>query len=142
MKTDWLLTQRLPKRFTERLRALEALRHPNGTSVYRVEETKPLLSSRAPRMEAERPKQRRWNGVDDPISDCWETAGLLGWALLEPSATWPAGTGTRATSCPGLVRSFGSRPYRLKLLDEPKTLAGVVGPPPKVEAPRVTRHGS
>ena len=66
-KTDCLLTQRLPKRFTERLRALEALRHPDGTPVYRVEETKPLLgSSRAPRMEAESPKQRRWNGVDDP----------------------------------------------------------------------------
>ena len=71
VKTDCLLTQRLPKRFTERLRALEALRHPDGTPVYRVEETRPLLgSSRAPRMEAERPKQRRWNGVDDPISHC------------------------------------------------------------------------
>ena len=67
VKTDCVLTQRLPKRFTERLRALEALRHPDGTPVYRVEETRPLLlgSSRAPRMEAERPKQRRWNGVDD-----------------------------------------------------------------------------
>ena len=32
-------TKRLPKRFTERLRALEALRHPDGTPVYRVEET-------------------------------------------------------------------------------------------------------
>ena len=70
VKTDCLLTQRLPKRFTERLRALEALRHPDGTPVYRVEETKPLLGGRAPRMEAERPKQRRWNGVDDPISHC------------------------------------------------------------------------
>ena len=68
VKTDCLLTQRLPKRFAERLRALEALRHPDGTPVSRVEETKPLLGSRAPRMEAERPKQRRWNGVDDPIS--------------------------------------------------------------------------
>ena len=54
VKTDCLLTQRLPKRFTERLRALEALRHPDGTPVYRVEETKPLLgSSRAPRMAAD-----------------------------------------------------------------------------------------
>ena len=53
VKTDCLLTQRLPKRFTERLLALEALRHPDGTPVYRVEETKPLLGSRAPRMEAE-----------------------------------------------------------------------------------------
>ena len=50
VKTDCLLTQRLPKRFAERLRALEALRHPDGTPVYRVEETKPLLGSRAPRM--------------------------------------------------------------------------------------------
>ena len=48
---------------------LEALRHPDGTPVYCAEETKPF-SSRAPRMEAERPKQRRWNGVDDPISHC------------------------------------------------------------------------
>ena len=40
------LTQRLPKRFTERLRALEAPRHPDGTPVYHVEETKPLLGSR------------------------------------------------------------------------------------------------
>ena len=39
VKTDRLLTQRLPKRFTERLLALEALRHPDGTPVYRVEET-------------------------------------------------------------------------------------------------------
>ena len=31
VKTDCLLTQRLPKRFTERLWALEALRHPDGT---------------------------------------------------------------------------------------------------------------
>ena len=77
VKTDCLLTQRLPKRFAERLRALEALRHPDGTPVYCVEETKPLLGSRAPRMEAERPKQRRWNGVDDPISHCLATC-LLG----------------------------------------------------------------
>ena len=78
VKTDCLLTQRLPKRFTERLRALEALRHPDGTPVYRVEETRPLLgSSRAPRMEAERPKQRRWNGVDDPISHCLAGNSLL-----------------------------------------------------------------
>ena len=77
VKTDCLLTQRLPKRFAERLRALEALRHPDGTPVYRVEETKPLLGSRAPRMEAERPKQRRWNGVDDPISHCLAGNSLL-----------------------------------------------------------------
>ena len=57
---------------------LEALRHPDGTPVYRVEETKPLLgSSRAPRMEAERPKQRRWNGVDDPIGHCLAGNSLL-----------------------------------------------------------------
>ena len=41
------------------------------------EETKPLLGSRAPRMEAERPKQRRWNGVDDPISHCLAGNSLL-----------------------------------------------------------------
>ena len=46
--------------------------------VYRVEETRPLLgSSRAPCMEAERPKQRRWNGVDDPISHCLAGNSLL-----------------------------------------------------------------
>ena len=72
-----LLTQRLPKRFAERLRALEALRHPDGTPVYRVEETKPLLGSRAPRMEAERPKQRRWNGVDDAVGHCLAGNSLL-----------------------------------------------------------------
>ena len=77
VKTDCLLTQRLPKRFAERLRALEALRHPDGAPVYRVEETKPLLGSRAPHMEAERPKQRRWNGVDDPISHCLAGNSLL-----------------------------------------------------------------
>ena len=77
LRFDCLLTQRLPKRFAERLRALEALRHPDGTPVYRVEETKPLLGSRAPRMEAERPKQRRWNGVDDPISHCLAGNSLL-----------------------------------------------------------------
>ena len=71
VKTDCLLTQRLPKRFAERLRALEALRHPDGTPVYRVEETKPLLSGWA------RPKQRRWNGVDDPISHCLAGNSLL-----------------------------------------------------------------
>ena len=68
VKTDCLLTQRLPKRFTERLRALEAPRHPDGTPVYRVEEMS---------MEAERPKQRRWNGVDDPISHCLAGNSLL-----------------------------------------------------------------
>ena len=36
VKTDCLLTQRLPKRFAERLRALEALRHPDGAPVHRV----------------------------------------------------------------------------------------------------------
>ena len=71
VKTDCLLTQRLPKRFAERLRALEALRRPDGTPVYRVEETKP-----------ERPKQRRWNGVDDPISPAWRAT---------PAAHGPAG---------------------------------------------------
>ena len=77
VKTDCLLTQRLPKRFAERLRALEALCHPDGTPVYRVEETRPLLgSSRAPRMEAERPKQRRWNGVD-PVGHCLAGNSLL-----------------------------------------------------------------
>ena len=87
VKTDCLLTQRLPKRFTERLRALEAL-HPDGTPVYRVEETKPLLgSSRAPRMEAERPKQRRWNGVD-PFS--WRaTPGV------QDALTWAGGADVR-----------------------------------------------
>ena len=39
-----------------------ALRHPDGTPVYRVEE---------------RPKQRRWNGVDDPISHCLAGNSLL-----------------------------------------------------------------
>ena len=58
------------------LRALEALRHPDGTPVY-LEETRPLLGSRALRMEAERPKQRRWNGVDDPISHCLAGNSLL-----------------------------------------------------------------
>ena len=32
VKTDCLLTQRMPKRFTERLRALEALRHPDDAA--------------------------------------------------------------------------------------------------------------
>ena len=97
VKTDCLLTQRLPKRFTERLRALEALRHPDGTPVNRVEETRPLLgSSRAPRMEAERPKQRRWNGVDDPISHCLAgnsllLTGLLG-ALAPEAPSWKSST--------------------------------------------------
>ena len=49
VKTDCLLTQRLPKRFAERLRALEA----------------------------QRPKQRRWNGVDDPLSHCLAGNSLL-----------------------------------------------------------------
>ena len=93
VKTDCLLTQRLPKRFAERLRALEALRHPDGTPVYRVKETKPLLgSSRAPRMEAERPKQRRWNGVDDPISHCLAGNSLLLTALPATGKTYLART--------------------------------------------------
>ena len=93
VKTDCLLTQRLPKRFTERLRALEALRHPDGTPVYRVEETKPLLgSSRAPRMEAKRPKQRRWNGVDDPISHCLAGNSLLLTGLPGTGKTYLART--------------------------------------------------
>ena len=45
VKTDCLLTQRLPKRF----RAAAGAGGPDGTPVYRVEETKPLLGSRAPR---------------------------------------------------------------------------------------------
>ena len=120
VKTDCLLTQRLPKRFTERLRALEALRHPDGTPVYRVEETRPLLgSSRAPRMEAERPKQRRWNGVDDPIShcltgnwackdapgpdDCGEAARRCAWCprRTAPRRTWAWGRRRPTTGCAG-----------------------------------------
>ena len=93
VKTDCLLTQRLPKRFAERLRALEALRHPDGTPVYRVEETKPLLgSSRAPRMEAERPKQRRWNGVDDPVNHCLAGNSLLLTGLPGTGKTYLART--------------------------------------------------
>ena len=92
VKTDCLLTQRLPKRFAERLRALEALRHPDGTPVYRVEETKPLLGSRAPRMEAERPKQRRWNGVDDPVNHCLAGNSLLLTGLPGTGKTYLART--------------------------------------------------
>ena len=71
VKTDCLLTQRLPKRFAERLRALEALRHPDGTPVYRVEETKPLLGSRAPRMEAERPNNGGGTGWTTLYATAW-----------------------------------------------------------------------
>ena len=76
-------------------RAEQRLRHPDGTPVYRVEETKPLLgSSRAPRMEAE-PKQRKWNETDDPVNHC---RGRPISAPLEHS--WPAGTGTSSrTTC-------------------------------------------
>ena len=97
VKMDCLLTQRLPKRFTERLRALEALRHPDGTPVYRVEETKPLLGSRAPRMEAERPKQRKWNGVDDPVNHCLAGNSLLLTGLPGTERrTWPGRCEARA----------------------------------------------
>ena len=96
VKTDCLLTQRLPKRFTERLLALEALRHPDGAPVYRVEETKPLLGSSRPRMEAERPKQRRWNGVDDPISHCLAGNFLLVTGLPGTGKTHLAQTGEAA----------------------------------------------
>ena len=115
VKTDCLLTQRLPQRFAERLRALEALRHPDGTPVYRVEETKPLLgSSRALRMEAERPKQRRWNGVDDPVGghrkdapgpdDCGEAAragrgGAPG--VQDVRRTWGWGRRRPTAGCAG-----------------------------------------
>ena len=67
VKTDCLLTQRLPKRFAERLRALEELRHPDGTPVYRVEETRPLLGSRAPCMEAGAPNNGRGGRPYKPL---------------------------------------------------------------------------
>ena len=73
VKTDCLLTQRLPKRFTERLGAGGAA-PPDGT---RRRDEALLGSSRAPCMEAERPKQWRWNGVDDPISHCLAGNSLL-----------------------------------------------------------------
>ena len=92
VKTDCLLTQRLPKRFAERLRALEALRHPDGTPVYRVEETKPLRS--APRMETTffLGKNSPWRGLGDtpmpgrwrcvhPASLRWSLPRRAGWRL-------------------------------------------------------------
>ena len=91
VKTDCLLTA-AEAREALRQRALEALRHPDGTPVYRVEETKPLLGSRAPRMEAERPKQRRWNGVDDPISHCLAGNSLLLTGLPGTGKTYLART--------------------------------------------------
>ena len=77
-----------PRYLAQLLRALEALRHPDGTPVYRVEETRPLLGSRAPRMEAERPKQRRWNGVDDPISHCLAGGTCAGAARKSWTGWW------------------------------------------------------
>ena len=100
--------QRLPKRFAERLRALEALRHPDGTPVYRVEETKPLLGSRAPRMEAERPKQRRWNRPYKPLPGGHRStrAAPSCSSRTRPTSSTPRGTGwsaprARATGTPG-----------------------------------------
>ena len=110
MKTDCLLTQRLPKRFTERLRALEALRHPDGTPVYRVEETKPLLgSSRAPRMEAERPKQR-----GRPRATAWRATPCCSQACRAPERrTWPGrllrGCKSRARRCTWCPRRTAPR---------------------------------
>ena len=65
---------------------------PDGTPVYRVEETRPLLGSRAPRMEAESPKQRRWNGVDDPKSHCLAGNSLLLTGLPGTGKTYLART--------------------------------------------------
>ena len=73
VKTDCLLTQRL-KRFAERLRALEALRHPDGASG----SCRPCWTP----------------GPGGPSARRWSTASS--------SATWPAGTGTssRRTCAP------------------------------------------
>ena len=94
VKTDCLLTQRLPKRFTERLRALEALR--------------------APRMEAERPKQRRWNGVDDPVNHCLAGNSRCSRACRAPERrTWPGpllrGCESRARRCTSSQRRTAPR---------------------------------
>ena len=72
VKTDCLLTQRLPKRFTERLRALEALRHRTARR-----STAWKRRSRCWAAGRRAWRQRRWNGVDDPISHCLAGNSLL-----------------------------------------------------------------
>ena len=90
VKTDCLLTQRLPKRFTERLRALEALRHPDGTPVYRVEETRPLLGSiRAPRRRSA-PNNGGGTGWMTLKATAWRATPCCSRACRAPERrTWP-----------------------------------------------------
>ena len=78
VKTDCLLTQRLPKRFTERLRALEALRHPD----------EPLLgSSRAPRIAPNNGSGTRRTTLS---TTAWRATPCCSRACRAPERrTWP-----------------------------------------------------
>ena len=90
VKTDCLLTQRLPKRFAERLWALEALRHPDGTPVYRVL----LTGCRAP-------ERRTWPG---PLwQGCESRARRCAWCprRTAPRRTWAWGRRRPTTECAG-----------------------------------------
>ena len=114
VKTDCLLTQRLPKRFTERLRALEALRHPDGTPVYRVEETKPLLSSRAPRMRRSAPNNGGGTRWTTQKATAWRATPCCSRACRAPERrTWPGplrrGCESRARRCTWCPRRTAPR---------------------------------
>ena len=95
VKTDCLLTQRLPKRAAGAGGAAPPGRHaglPRGRD----------------EAVAGRPKQWRWNGVDDPVGHC--LAPCCSRACRAPESTWPGqGCESRARRCTWCPRRTAPR---------------------------------
>ena len=106
VKTDCLLTQRLPKCFTERLRVLEALRHPDGTPVYRVEETNwAAAGRRAGRRSA--PNNGGGTGWTTPWATAWRATPCCSRATGKTHLAEPGPGGADALGAQ--VRARGQR---------------------------------
>ncbi|CAE7578756.1 unnamed protein product, partial [Symbiodinium necroappetens] len=92
IKTDCVVAQRIPKKHQHLLQELQDLRHPDGSSVYRVEDVKPLKGLfREPRLaDHVVPPELQWTDIPDPLTHCLAGGSLLLTGLPRTGKTYLA----------------------------------------------------